>query len=94
MKFNKFETRIEETFKIRDKIEEETGEKKIYMPNITAPVSEMKKRADFVINYGGEYVMLDIITLGFSALQEIRDHLEDKNVVTCMLQLQDTRNMG
>ena len=81
MRFNKFETRVEETLKIRDKIEIETGEKKIYMPNITAPVSEMKKRADFVIKMGGEYVMVDIITLGFSALQEIRDYLDDKNVV-------------
>ncbi len=81
MRFNKFETRVEETLKIRDKIEIETGEKKIYMPNITAPVSEMKKRADFVIKMGGEYVMVDIITLGFSALQEIRDHLDNKNIV-------------
>ncbi|MCK4281386.1 MAG: type III ribulose-bisphosphate carboxylase [Candidatus Lokiarchaeota archaeon] len=81
MRFNKFETRVKETIKIRDKIEIETGEKKIYMPNITAPVSEMKKRADFVIEQGGEYIMVDIITLGFSALQEIRDYLDDKNVV-------------
>ncbi len=81
MRFNKFETRVEETLKIRDKIEKETGEKKIYMPNITAPVSEMKKRADFVIEQGGEYVMVDIITLGFSALQEIRDYFDDKNIV-------------
>ena len=81
MRFNKFETRVKETIKIRDKIEIETGEKKIYMPNITAPVSEMKKRADFVIEQGGEYVMVDIITLGFSALQEIRDYLDDKNIV-------------
>ena len=81
MSFNKFEKRITETLKIRDRIENETGEKKIYMPNITAKLSTMKKRADYVINNGGEYVMLDIITVGFSALQEIRDFLEDKNVV-------------
>jgi len=81
MKFNKFETRIEETIKIRNRIEGETGEKKIYMPNISAPMSEMKKRADFVINHGGEYVMVDVLTLGFSAIQEIRDYLDDKNVV-------------
>ena len=51
------------------------------MPNITAKLSVMKKRADYVINNGGEYVMVDIITVGFSALQEIRDYLNDKNVV-------------
>lgn len=81
MTFNKFEKRIEETLKMRDNVENETGEKKIYMPNITAPVSIMKKRADFVIDHGGEYIMLDILTVGFSALQEIRDYLDDKNIV-------------
>ena len=81
MSFNKFEKRIKETLKIRDNVENETGEKKIYMPNITAPLTTMKKRADFVIEHGGEYIMLDILTVGFSALQEIRDYLDDKNVV-------------
>ncbi|MBD3255208.1 MAG: type III ribulose-bisphosphate carboxylase [Candidatus Lokiarchaeota archaeon] len=81
MTFNKFEKRIEETLKIRDKLENETGEKKIYMPNITAPVSTMKERADFVIECGGEYIMIDILTIGFSAVQEIREYLDDKNVV-------------
>jgi ribulose-bisphosphate carboxylase large chain len=81
MVFNKFERRVSETLKIRDFVEEETGEKKIYMPNITAPLSIMKSRADFVIENGGEYVMVDILTVGFSALQEIRDYLEDKRIV-------------
>jgi ribulose-bisphosphate carboxylase large chain len=81
MLFNNFEKRIEKTLAMRDKIEEETGEKKIYMPNITAPLETMKKRADFVIENGGEYVMIDVITVGFSALQEIREYLERKDVV-------------
>ena len=51
------------------------------MPNITAPLSIMKKRADFVVENGGEYVMVDIVTIGFSALQEIREYLNDKDVV-------------
>ncbi|MCK4380116.1 MAG: type III ribulose-bisphosphate carboxylase [Candidatus Lokiarchaeota archaeon] len=81
MTFNKFEKRIKETLKTRDKAENHTGERKFYMPNITAPLSTMKKRADFVIENGGEYVMVDILTVGFSALQEIRDYLDDKEVV-------------
>ena len=81
MSFNNFEKRIEETLKVRDKVEVETGEKKIYMPNITAPLTTMKNRADFVIDNGGEYIMLDILTVGFSALQEIRNYLDDKNVI-------------
>ena len=81
MKFNKFEDRMRETFKVRDKVENETGEKKIYMPNITAKLSVMEERAKLVKEYGGEYVMIDIITVGFSALQEIRDFLEDLELV-------------
>ena len=81
MKFNHFKKRISKTLQIRDKIEKEVGEKKIYMPNISAKVSDMKSRADYVLENGGEYVMIDIVTVGFSALQEIRDYVEDKNLV-------------
>lgn len=81
MKFNKFNKRIKETLKVRDKVEFEVGEKKIYMPNISAKVSTMKERADLVIENGGEYIMIDVLTVGFSALQEIRDYLEGKNIV-------------
>ncbi len=81
MTFNRFDKRIVETLKIKDKIESETGERKFYMPNITAPLTTMKKRADFVIDNGGKYVMVDIVTIGFSALQEIRDYLENREVI-------------
>jgi len=73
-KFNSFYKRIPLTLKARDKAEKETGEKKIYMPNITAPFEEMIKRAEFVKEHGGEYVMVDIITVGWSALQELRNY--------------------
>lgn len=72
-KFNTFEKRFINTIKMRDKAEKETGEKKIYMVNITAPYKEMERRAKFVEEHGGEYVMVDIITVGWSALQELRE---------------------
>jgi len=81
MSFNKFEKRIAETLKLRDKAEEETGEKKIYMPNVTAETKEMLRRAEIVKEHGGEYVMLDIITAGFSALQTLRDEVNNKLVI-------------
>lgn len=71
-KFNPFEERLTETLKERDKAEDETGEKKIYMVNITAETNEMIRRAESVLNQGGEYVMVDILTCGFSALQTLR----------------------
>ncbi|MBD3249003.1 type III ribulose-bisphosphate carboxylase [Candidatus Woesearchaeota archaeon] len=73
MSFNSFEKRIPATLRKRDRAERETGEKKMYMANVTAPVSEMLKRAKLVKENGGEYVMIDILTCGWSALQELRD---------------------
>ncbi len=73
MKFNRFNKRVIETLKMRDKAEKETGETKIYMPNVTAETNEMLKRAKFVKANGGRYIMIDIITAGWSALQTLRN---------------------
>ncbi|EHP89662.1 type III ribulose-bisphosphate carboxylase [Methanotorris formicicus] len=71
--FNKFEDRIYKVLELRDKAEEETGEKKIYMPNITAKYKEMLRRAELAEDAGSEYVMLDVVVLGFSAVQQFRE---------------------
>ena len=71
--FNPFEDRIVETLEARDQAEAETGEKKVYMANVTAETDTMIKRAEFVQEQGGEYVMVDILTCGWSALQTLRD---------------------
>lgn len=73
MKFNSFKDRIIYTLKMRDLAEKETGEKKIYMPNITAETDEMLRRANLVKFYNGEYIMVDILTCGWSGLQTVRD---------------------
>ena len=72
-RFNPFEDRVVKTLEMRDKAQSETGEKKVYMANITAETELMVKRAEFVLGHGGEYVMVDILTCGFSALQTLRD---------------------
>ena len=72
-KFNVFKDRISKTLESRDKAEEQTGERKVYMANITAETETMLKRAQYVMDQGGEYVMIDILTCGFSALQTLRD---------------------
>jgi len=73
MKFNNFNKRVIESLKMRNKAEKETGETKIYMPNVTAETNEMLKRAGFVKANGGRYVMVDIITSGWAALQTLRN---------------------
>ncbi len=71
--FNPFDDRIVATLEMRDRAEEETGEKKVYMANITSETKEMLKRAQFVKDHGGKYMMIDILTCGFSALQTVRE---------------------
>jgi ribulose-bisphosphate carboxylase large chain len=72
MSFNKFEERVRRTLKLRDKAERETGEKKVYFANVTAETSTMLKRAELVKSLGGEYVMIDVLTAGWSAVQTLR----------------------
>ncbi len=71
--FNPFEKRVVKTLEARDKAEQETGEKKAYMPNVTSETGEMLRRAEFVKDHGGRYVMVDIVTCGFSGLQSLRE---------------------
>jgi len=70
--FNSFEKRARLTFKSRDRAEKETGERKSYLINITAETKEMERRARLVKNLGGEYVMVDICTAGWAALETVR----------------------
>jgi ribulose-bisphosphate carboxylase large chain len=75
--FNKFQERVNECFRLRDKAEKRTGEKKSYLINITAETNEMLRRAKAVARAGGEYVMIDILTCGWASLQTLRDACED-----------------
>jgi ribulose-bisphosphate carboxylase large chain len=72
-KFNPFEKRLEQTLEARDKTQSETGERKVYMINITAETDKIEQRAQAVVDQGGEYVMVDILTCGWAALQTLRD---------------------
>ncbi len=72
MVFNNFEDRIRYTLDARDKAESQTGERKEYMPNISSETVEMTRRAEIVKAYGGKYVMIDIVTVGWSALDSLR----------------------
>jgi len=77
-KFNPFRKRVEKSLKARDKAEKVTGEKKSYLINVTAPtVEEMIDRAKFVKKNGGEYVMIDVIASGWTAVNSLREECED-----------------
>jgi len=74
--FNKFAKRFLLTIKKCKEAEKKTGEKKVYLINCTAETEEMLRRIKFVQENGGNYIMLDIITLGWAALQTARKHIK------------------
>ncbi len=71
--FNRFEKRLAKTLEMADRAESETGEKKAYLVNVTSETREMIKRAQLVEKQGGKYVMIDILTAGWAALQTLRE---------------------
>lgn len=71
--FNKFEKRLVQCLEAADKAKSQTGEEKGYLINVTAETKEMLKRAELVEKQGGKYVMIDIVTAGFAAVQTLRN---------------------
>jgi ribulose-bisphosphate carboxylase large chain len=78
-RFNPFEDRVIETLESRDRAESETGEKKAYMVNATSETERMLDHAQFAEDHGCRYLMVDILTCGFAALQTLRN--QDFNLV-------------
>ncbi len=75
--FNKFQKRVEEMAKTRDKAEEETGEIKDALINVTAETHEMERRTRLIHNHGFRYFMVDVVTTGFAGVQTLRNLAED-----------------
>ena len=75
--FNKFEYRVLELAKARDKAENETGETKDAFINVTAETREMERRAKLLHDNGFRYFMIDLVTIGFSAMQTMRICAQD-----------------
>jgi len=72
MSFNRFEERVKRVFEWKDKVEKETRQKKIYACNVTAPPDEMLRRAKLVKKYGGNCVMVDLVSVGLDNVQYLR----------------------
>ena len=79
--FNNFYDRLRETVKMKKKAERETGEKKIYMINVTSETEEMIRRMRAVKAAGNEYAMVDILTIGWGGLQTVRTENEKLGLV-------------
>lgn len=77
LKFNRFDRRVEYLARYRDKAEKRTGRIKDAFVNITAEVEEMKRRADLLHDNGFRYAMVDVVIVGFSGVQTIREYTRD-----------------
>ncbi|WP_231476510.1 type III ribulose-bisphosphate carboxylase [Methanoculleus sp. MH98A] len=75
--FNRFEDRVRAMTKMRDRAEQETGEKKSAFINITADTETMEKRAKMLADYGWNYAMIDVVVAGTAAVATLRDYCSD-----------------
>lgn len=71
--FCPFEERVLKCLEKTKMAEDKTGEGKGYIPNVTGQTEVMLKRAEFVVKNGGKFIMVDIMTVGFAALQSLVD---------------------
>jgi ribulose-bisphosphate carboxylase large chain len=74
--FNPYEDRLTESLAMRDKAQEETGEKKSYLVNVTGSGTEMLERVDLAAEHGCEYVMVDVVTAGWGMVELVRERCE------------------
>lgn len=70
--FNNFEKRTKLVLNELKKAEKKTGKKKFYLANTTHNVDEMLSRANFIKKNGGIFMMMDVVTTGFAAVDTIR----------------------
>ena len=70
--FNKFDTRCKMVLNEVKKAEKKTGNKKFYLCNTTHNVDEMLRRANLIKKNGGIFMMMDVMTTGFAAVDTIR----------------------
>lgn len=72
LSFNRFKKRVDLLIKFRQKAEQATGDKKLAIINITAPYNLALQRAKYIKKKGGRCMMIDIVAMGWSAVQSLR----------------------
>ncbi len=71
--FNNFEKRANLVLRELKKAEKETGHKKFYLCNTThSNLDKMTKHAEFIKKNGGIFMMMDVVTTGFTAVDTMR----------------------
>lgn len=69
----KFDDRAKQVLDDIKRIQDATGRKLVFVPNITCgDMDEMLRRAELIKSLGGKCLMIDILASGFTAVQTIR----------------------
>lgn len=73
LSFNRFDDRVKLVYKELHRAERETGNKKFYLCNIThSNLNTMRERAQRIKRLGGVFLMMDVVTTGFAAVDTLR----------------------
>ncbi|NLB11788.1 ribulose-bisphosphate carboxylase large subunit [Candidatus Dojkabacteria bacterium] len=73
LSFNRFDERCELVHKVRREVEKKSGKKKFYLCNVThSSIDTMISRADKIKAQGGRWMMMDVVTTGYSAVHSMR----------------------
>lgn len=67
--------RLEEVMAALDKVEKETGKKAFYAVNVTVGPEKILERAEAAVDHGANMVMIDVLTTGYSALEDLSRHI-------------------
>jgi ribulose-bisphosphate carboxylase large chain len=71
--FNKFDKRCKMVLKEARDAEKKTGNKKFYLCNTThSNMNEMMRRTKLIKDEGGYFMMMDVVTTGFAAVDSMR----------------------
>ncbi len=77
--FCPWEDRVIKVIEAADKARDETGDNKIYVPNITDFLPRMLERIDWLVEHGWRMAMIDVYMIGLAGLKEVLDELHKKD---------------
>jgi ribulose-bisphosphate carboxylase large chain len=74
--YNLFEKRVDACMKEINAFADKTGKKPMYAFNISGTMDEMLKRHDYVLARGGTCIMINLIWVGLSGIEQMARHTQ------------------
>ena len=71
--FCRFDERVARAAEAVHRANEKTGRQSLYLPNVTAPLSEIRRRVRFAVDAGAGGLLIAPGLVGFDAMREIAD---------------------